>query len=149
MVKAILVPSERHSRFIHDVFSSGSLQYDGDLRAEVAVCQQFESLAGFSAPLWDLFSLSNGGIFFAPRPDEDQEQLILHSPNSRVETVSFQAAGAVATLFVYSQLHSLNRSTSAVADIFGPHFNPTEHFRLLYDYASNSSEARKILALID
>jgi hypothetical protein len=98
-----------------------------------------ESYNNSQGAYWELYKLSNGGHFMAPRIGKVQ----ISSPNEFEGEFSEEAAGIIACLYALSHLsckvHESGGNTDALA----------EQFVALREYAIQHSEGQAILAAID
>lgn len=96
--------------------------------------------ADYSGGIWQFYTLSNGGAFMAPEPDEDNdEKWTLFNPmNGNGAEMSAEAAGIAVCLMTYSH-HAMRTECDAM----------TEHHYRLRDYALNHAECSAIMHIID
>ena len=96
--------------------------------------------ADYSGGIWQFYTLSNGGAFMAPEPDEDNdEKWTLFNPiNGNGAEMSAEAAGIAVCLMTYSH-HAMRTECDAM----------TEHYYRLRDYALNHAECSAIMNIID
>ncbi len=94
----------------------------------------------YQGGIWQFYTLSNGGAFMAPEPDDgdDDPWTLFNSMNSNDAVMSAEAAGIAVCLLTYSH-HACRTMCSAM----------TGHYDRLRDYALQHAEARAILAIID
>lgn len=90
--------------------------------------------------IWNFYTLSNGGVFMAPEPDEDSEEKwkLFSTMNGNSAEVSPEAAGIAACLMTYSH-HAMRTECDAM----------TEHYYRLRDYALSHAECSAIMHIID
>lgn len=90
--------------------------------------------------IWQFYSLSNGGAFVAPEPDDgdDDPWTLFNSMSGKDAVMSAEAAGIAVCLLTYSH-HACRTMCNAM----------TAHYDRLRDYALQHAEARAILAIID
>lgn len=124
------------------------LEFQVEPDIEAYICDRLRKLSSTSHwYLYGYYKTSNGGFFIAPL---EVEQMLVVSPNGSEESVSPQAAGIVATIFVMSDLRKLKQSE--LNDIASFDFDPRAQMARLYDVATTtmaSTEGQKIVALID
>ena len=96
--------------------------------------------ADYSGGIWQFYTLSNGGAFMAPEPDEDNdEKWTLFNPmNGNGAEMSAEAAGIAVCLMTYSH-HAMRTECDAM----------TEHYYRLRDYALSHAECSAIMLIID
>nr|WP_280971440.1 antirestriction protein [Cupriavidus gilardii]WDE72679.1 hypothetical protein [Cupriavidus gilardii] len=109
----------------------------GLLVVENAVYSQLRQLtADYGGGFWDYYDLSNGGFFMAPSGGDSMR---LSNPmNYSDETMSAEAAGIVACMYVFGNLS------------FDPRFRRlADKYHLLREFSLEHAEAAKIFSLID
>jgi hypothetical protein len=89
---------------------------------------------------WNFYTLSNGGAFIAPEPDEGSEEKwkLFSTMNGNSAEVSPEAAGIAACLLEYSH-HACRTECDAM----------TAHYYRLRDYALSHPECSAIMRIID
>lgn len=94
----------------------------------------------YNGGVWLFYTLSNGGAFMAPEPDEDSNEkwALFNSMNGNGTQLSTEAAGIAACLMEYSH-HAMRTECDAM----------TEHYYRLRDYALNHAECSAIMHIID
>lgn len=85
---------------------------------------------------WEFFDLSNGGMYMAP---SIEKMMTLHSPNGFSETVSADAAGITASLYMLSNLAGMDVGNEKIVDLY----------HSLRSYAAEQPEWAEIANLID
>lgn len=88
---------------------------------------------------WHAFSLSNGGFFMAPMPDQQQGFLFQYDKNNLDAVVTSHSAGAIVFLCVYLHLSRHHTFKSAVC---------AEQYRLLREYVEGLRGSEKALILM-
>ena len=100
------------------------------LQVERYIFNQFRALCPeYDGGSWDFYEVSNGGWFMAPRDKENYT--LMCAGNWYTGTVSAEAAGIIACLYVYGNLQYADKYWD------------------LREYAYQHPEAAKILAAID
>ncbi|WP_227660520.1 antirestriction protein [Hafnia alvei] len=96
--------------------------------------------ADYSGGIWQFYTLSNGGAFMAPEPDEDSDEAweLFNAMNGNGAEMSAEAAGIAVCLMAYSH-HACRTGCEAM----------TEHYYRLRDYAINHPECNAIMHIID
>lgn len=94
----------------------------------------------YNGGVWQFYTLSNGGAFMAPEPDEDSNEkwALFNSMNGNSAELSTEAAGITACLMAYSH-HACRTECDAM----------TEHYYHLRDYALTHPECSAIMHIID
>ena len=85
---------------------------------------------------WHYFKLTNDGFYMAP--DNDEAQPIAWGGNGKVEELTSDASGIVATLFALNAIHQE----------YGA-WQPDLLFDLLQDFAREHAECQKIFRILD
>ncbi|MBE3512361.1 antirestriction protein [Enterobacter cloacae complex sp. I2] len=94
--------------------------------------------ADYHGGIWRFSTLSNGGAFMAPEPENNETWTLFNSMNGNGAELISVAAGIVVCLMAYSH-HACRTECDAM----------TEHYYLLRDYALNHPECSAIMHLID
>ncbi|HEJ7040996.1 MAG: antirestriction protein [Serratia liquefaciens] len=95
--------------------------------------------AEYCGGIWHYYTLSNGGAFMVPEPDDsDDKWTLFNSMNGNGAELSSEAAGIVACLMAYS--HQACRTECDAM---------TEHYYRLRDFALSHPESSAIMHLID
>lgn len=95
--------------------------------------------AEYCGGIWHYYTLSNGGAFMVPEPDDsDNKWTLFNSMNGNGAELSSEAAGIVACLMTYSH-HACRTEFDAM----------TEHYYRLRDFALSHPESSAIMHLID
>ncbi|WP_367299646.1 antirestriction protein [Hafnia alvei] len=96
--------------------------------------------ADYPGGIWNFYTLSNGGAFMAPEPDEDSDETwtLFSSMNGNGAEMSTEAAGIAVCLIAYSH-HACRTECDAM----------TEHYYRLRDYALSHPECNAIMRIID
>lgn len=94
----------------------------------------------YSGGIWRFYTLSNGGAFMAPEPDDenDEQWTLFNAMNGNSAEISPMAAGITVCLLEYSH-HACRSECDAM----------TAHYYWLRDYALNHPECSAIMHLID
>ncbi|MCS1419995.1 antirestriction protein [Citrobacter portucalensis] len=94
----------------------------------------------YSGGIWRFYTLSNGGAFMAPEPDDenDEQWTLFNAMNGNSIEISPMAAGITVCLLEYSH-HACRTECDAM----------TAHYYRLRDYALNHPECSAIMHLID
>ncbi|MGR7121420.1 antirestriction protein [Klebsiella aerogenes] len=94
----------------------------------------------YNGGVCQFYTLSNGGAFMAPEPDEDSNEkwALFNSMNGNSAELSAEAAGITACLMAYSH-HACRTECDAM----------TEHYYHLRDYALEHAECNAIMHIID
>ncbi len=94
----------------------------------------------YSGGIWNFYTLSNGGAFMAPEPDDGvgAPWTLFNPMNGNGAEMSAEAAGIAACLMAYSH-HACRTECDAM----------TEHYYRLRDYALNHPECNAIMRIID
>lgn len=94
----------------------------------------------YSGGIWRFYTLSNGGAFMAPEPDDenDEQWTLFSTMNGNSAEISPMAAGITVCLLEYSR-HACRTECDAM----------TAHYYRLRDYALNHPECSAIMHLID
>lgn len=127
-----LVPSNERSNFLPKHFGVARMMF-----VEAKIFNQMRDLCdSYGGGMWAFYELNNGGCFMAP---EGEGEFHLSNPeNYSDETMSREAAGITACLYVFSQLS------------FDPRFRALgDKYHQLREFALHHPEAAKIFALID
>ncbi|HIF4776407.1 TPA: antirestriction protein [Citrobacter freundii] len=95
---------------------------------------------GYNGGIWHFYTLSNGGAFMAPEPDErhDEQWTLFNVMNGNGADMSAEAAGIAACLLEYSH-HAYRTECTAMA----------AHYYRLRDYAMSHPECSAIMRVID
>ncbi|MGS0637740.1 antirestriction protein, partial [Citrobacter sp. VF227] len=90
--------------------------------------------------VWQFYTLSNGGAFMAPEPEDGNEDkwTLFNDMNGNGADMSAEAAGIAACLLEYSH-HACRTECDAMA----------AHYYRLRDYALAHPECRAIMYIID
>ncbi|GKL69397.1 hypothetical protein NUBL21993_39790 [Klebsiella pneumoniae] len=96
--------------------------------------------ADYHGGIWQFYTLSNGGAFMAPVPDDDNDEkwTLFNSMNGNGAEMSAEAAGIVVCLMTYSH-HAMRTECDAM----------TAHYYRLHNFALNHPEYSAIMHLID
>lgn len=96
--------------------------------------------ADYSGGIWQFYTLSNGGAFMAPEPDEDRDEAwtLFNTMNGNSADMGTEAAGIAVCLLTYSH-HACRTECGAM----------TEHYYRLRDYALSHPECSAIMRIID
>lgn len=96
--------------------------------------------ADYHGGIWQFYTLSNGGAFMAPEPEEGSEDkwTLFNDMNGNGADMSAEAAGIAACLLEYSH-HACRTECDAM----------TAHYYRLRDYALSHPECRAIMHIID
>lgn len=96
--------------------------------------------ADYSGGIWQFYTLSNGGAFMAPEPDEDSDDAweLFNTMNGNGADMSAEAAGIAVCLIAYSH-HACRTECDAM----------TEHYYRLRDYALTHPDCHAIMRIID
>lgn len=96
--------------------------------------------ADYSGGIWQFYTLSNGGAFMAPEPDEDRDEVwtLFNTMNGNSADMGSEAAGIAICLLTYSH-HACTTECEAM----------TEHYYRLRDYTLNHPECNSIMHIID
>jgi hypothetical protein len=82
--------------------SLGTRGVDAAEEIEIRICEQLREMSpNYTGGIIHYHALSNSGFFVAP----EGGAITIDSSNGRTETISSEAAGVVATLFVLNRLH--------------------------------------------
>lgn len=94
----------------------------------------------YSGGIWRFYTLSNGGAFMAPEPDDEHDELwtLFNAMNGNSAEINPMAAGITVCLLKYSH-HACRTECDAM----------TAHYYRLRDYALNHPECNAIMHLID
>ena len=94
----------------------------------------------YSGGIWQFYTLSNGGAFMAPEPDEDRDDAwtLFNAMNGNRADMGAEAAGIAVCLMTYSH-HACRTECEAM----------TEHYYRLRDYALSHPECNAIMHIID
>ncbi|KAA0544038.1 MULTISPECIES: antirestriction protein [Citrobacter] len=94
----------------------------------------------YSGGIWRFYTLSNGGAFMAPEPDDenDEQWTLFNTMNGNSAEIGPMAAGITVCLLEYSR-HACRTECDAM----------TAHYYCLRDYALNHPECSAIMHLID
>lgn len=131
-IVATLVPEDKRLSILPDFFGFAQM-----LRAEALAYGWMSKLSiDYTGGHWHFYKLDNGGFYMAP--SEDKPWRIAVNGNGYEGTVSADAAGIIATLFMLGQL-SQELRTDAVA----------EAYHALLDFATEHAEQAAILNAID
>lgn len=136
-LNAILVPDEQRVAFWPQHF--GSIPQWIILEPTVfAWMDRF--CADYHGGIWQFYTLSNGGAFMAPVPDDDNDKkwTLFNSMNGNGAEMSAEAAGIAVCLITYSH-HAMRTECDAM----------TAHYYRLRDYTLNHAECSAILHIID
>ena len=127
-ITATLVPLDKRMDFLPSRSGGNFLKF------EMGIYSVAEAYTEYDGGYWEMYELSNGGFFIAP--DRDVEWHFSNASNYSDVTLSSEALGIVASLYVLShmsfEIHSLG------------HF-----YHLLLDYARQHKEYQAILEAID
>lgn len=90
--------------------------------------------------VWHFYTLSNGGAFIAPEPDDisHDKWSLFNSMNGNGTEMSSEAAGIAVCLLVYNH-HACRTGCDTM----------TDHYYRLRDYAINHAECSAIMHIID
>lgn len=90
--------------------------------------------------VWQFYTLSNGGAFMAPEPEDGNEDkwTLFNDMNGNGADMSAEAAGIAACLLEYSH-HACRTECDAM----------TAHYYRLRDYALTHPECQAIMRIID
>jgi hypothetical protein len=94
----------------------------------------------YSGGIWNFYTLSNGGAFMAPEPNEDSSGKwpLFNAMNGNSAEMSAEAAGITACLLEYNH-HACRTECDAM----------TSHYYRLRDFALNHPECSAIMHIID
>ncbi|WP_370612054.1 antirestriction protein [Citrobacter meridianamericanus] len=94
----------------------------------------------YGGSIWQFYTLSNGGAFMAPEPEDGNEDkwTLFNDMNGNSADMSAEAAGIAACLLEYS--HHACRTGCEVM---------TAHYYRLRDYALTHPECQAIMRIID
>ncbi|WP_370607821.1 antirestriction protein [Citrobacter meridianamericanus] len=96
--------------------------------------------ADYNGGIWNFYTLSNGGAFMAPEPEDGNEDkwTLFNDMNGNSADMSAEAAGIAACLLEYS--HHACRTGCDVM---------TAHYYRLRDYALRHPDCHAIMRIID
>jgi hypothetical protein len=131
-IVATIVPEDKRLSILPDFFGFAQM-----LRAEALAYGWMSKLSiDYTGGYWHYYKLDNGGFYMSP--SEDKPWRIAVHGNGYESTVSTDAAGIIATLFMLGQLCQ-ELQTEAMA----------EAYHALLDYATEHAEQAAILNAID
>ncbi|HEF0099537.1 TPA: antirestriction protein [Citrobacter youngae] len=134
---AILVPDEQRVAFWPKLF--GSIP-QWIILEPTGFAWMDRLCADYSGGIWNFYTLSNGGAFMAPVPDEgnDEKWTLFNSMNGNCAEMSAEATGIAVCLMTYSH-HAMRTECDAM----------TAHYYRLRDYALSHPESNAIMHIID
>ena len=129
---ATLVPEDQRLSVLPDTFGFAQM-----LRAEALTYGWMSKLSiDYTGGYWHYYKLDNGAFYMAPS-EEKRWRIAVHG-NGYEGTVSADAAGIIATLFMIGQLAG-ELQTDAIAELY----------HALLDFATEHAEQAAILSAID
>ena len=131
-ITATLVPEDQRLSILPDTFGFAQM-----LRAEALTYGWMSKLSiDYTGGYWHYYKLDNGGFYMAPS-EEKPWRIAVHG-NGYEGTVSADADGIIATLFMIGQLAG-ELETDAIAELY----------HALLDFGTEHAEQAAILSAID